>query len=90
MFGKEFRYPTGFNIDWYDKGGIFRSPTIIGVGEKRTEIVGALDDFREIVREETGSSGNTINVYITTQTINEAEMKRICNTINRELGKQLR
>lgn len=51
------------SVDWYDKGGIFRSPTIIGVGEKRPEFVGALDDLRDIVREESGGSGITINVY---------------------------
>ena len=39
-------------------GGIFDAPTIIGVGERRPEFVGALDDLREIVREE---SGPTIN-----------------------------
>lgn len=42
------------SVDWYDKGGIFRSPTVIGVGEKRPEFVGALDDLRTIVREESG------------------------------------
>ena len=51
------------SVDWYDKGGIFRSPSIIGVGEKRPEFVGALDDLRDIVREESGGSGITINVY---------------------------
>lgn len=52
-------------INWYDKGGIFNSPSIIGVGEKRPEFVGALDDLREIVRDEIknagGSSGGAIN-----------------------------
>lgn len=51
------------SVDWYDKGGIFRSPSIIGVGERRPEFVGALDDLRDIVREETGGGGITINVY---------------------------
>lgn len=46
-----------FSVEWYDKGGIFNSPTIIGVGEKRPEFVGALDDLRQIVREEAGSVG---------------------------------
>ena len=50
------------NVDWYDKGGIFDSPTVIGVGEKRPEFVGALDDLRSIVREESGGQ-ITINVY---------------------------
>lgn len=54
------------NVDWYDKGGIFDSPTVIGVGEKRPEFVGALDDLRKIVREESGAtSAPVINVYAT-------------------------
>jgi phage-related minor tail protein len=52
------------NVDWYDKGGIFDRPSVIGVGEKRPEFVGALDDLRSIVREESGGLGEiTINVY---------------------------
>lgn len=66
-FGKlgTVRYPTGLHVSWYDKGGIFTNPTIIGVGEKRPEFVGALDDLREIVREEAGGFGEgvVINVY---------------------------
>ena len=50
-------------VRWYDKGGIFSSPTIIGVGEKRPEFVGALDDLREIVREESNTANITVNVY---------------------------
>ena len=50
-------------VRWYDKGGIFSNPTVIGVGEKRPEFVGALDDLREIVREETNTANVTINVY---------------------------
>lgn len=47
---------------WYDKGGIFYHPSIIGVGEKRPEFVGALDDLRAIVREETNAM--TVNVVV--------------------------
>lgn len=39
-------------VDWYDKGGIFTQPAVIGVGERRPEFVGALDDLRSIVRDE--------------------------------------
>lgn len=48
-------------LNWYDKGGIFKSPTIIGVGEKRPEFVSAIDDLRKIVREESGQ-GYTIHI----------------------------
>lgn len=48
-------------LNWYDKGGIFKSPAVIGVGEKRPEFVGALDDLRKIVRDEAGK-GCTIHI----------------------------
>lgn len=65
-----------FSIDWYDKGGIFTSPSIIGVGERRPEFVGALDDLRQIVREEAGTrEGVTINVYASPG-MNEEELAR--------------
>lgn len=50
-------------VDWYDKGGVFNRPSIIGVGERRPEFVGALDDLRTIVREESGPANININVY---------------------------
>ena len=53
-----------FKVNWYDKGGIFDRPSLIGVGEKRPEFVGALDDLRQIVREEAGGHGEiNINIY---------------------------
>lgn len=51
IMGKKITYPTGFGVEWYDKGGIFNSPSIIGVGEKRPEFVGALDDLKVIVSD---------------------------------------
>jgi len=36
ILGRTFSYPTGFDVDWYAKGGIFTRPTIlngIGVGD---------------------------------------------------------
>lgn len=51
------------NVRWFDKGGIFNQPTVIGVGEKRPEFVGALDDLREIVREESNTANITMNIY---------------------------
>lgn len=38
-------------VDWYDTGGIFYEPTVIGVAEKRPEVVGALEDIRDLFRE---------------------------------------
>lgn len=56
--------PT-FSVSWYDKGGIFDRPTIIGVGERRPEFVGALDDLRGIVRDEAGGAdAGTIKMLV--------------------------
>jgi tape measure domain-containing protein len=57
------------SVDWYDKGGVFYGPQIIGVGEKRPEFVGALEDLegivRKVVRSEKGSGavGMTQNLH---------------------------
>jgi phage-related minor tail protein len=55
-------------ISWYDKGGIFDSASIIGVGEKRPEFVGALDDLRYLIRDElkndqNKTTNNNIQIY---------------------------
>ena len=44
-FGKlgSIKYPTGLNVNWYAQGGIFDSPSVIGVGEAGAEAVVPLD-----------------------------------------------
>lgn len=59
----KLKIPHFNGINWYDKGGVFTSPSVIGVAEKRPEFVGALDDLRKIVREESGSQQITFNIY---------------------------
>lgn len=52
------------SVDWFDKGGIFTGPQIIGVGEKRPEFVGALEDLEVIVKKamlDVSGSNNKIN-----------------------------
>jgi tape measure domain-containing protein len=61
--GVSVPYPK-MNVDWYDKGGVFTGPQVIGVGEKRPEFVGALDDLRKIVREESRSSSPSVNITL--------------------------
>lgn len=72
------------DVAWYDKGGVFDQPSIIGVGEKRPEFVGALDDLRKIVREEAGGKETTNNITININEANNAE------DVSRELFKQLK
>lgn len=62
ILGK-IKIPVFDGISWYDKGGVFDKPSVIGVAEKRPEFVGALDDLRKIVREESGAGNIQINVY---------------------------
>jgi len=81
-----------FSVDWYDKGGIFTGPQIIGVGEKRPEFVGALDDLREIVREEAGSRGSDKPIELTINLGSTTVFHEIINGINktqRQAGKTL-
>ncbi len=76
-----------FGVDWYDKGGIFSSPSIIGVGEKRPEFVGALDDLKAIVAEVIEKKGNgNSGVLITGNTFvvrEEADIKKIAKELNK-------
>lgn len=66
-------------VEWYDKGGIFNSPSIIGVGEKRPEFVGALDDLKSIVREAMGSSSGSGNIYVS---INADSLQKVTDIVN--------
>jgi tape measure domain-containing protein len=71
-----------FDVEWYDKGGVFYGPQIIGVGEKRPEFVGALDDLKSIVRQvfreenKTGYQDNRI-INITVDARNISELQRV-------------
>lgn len=81
-------------VKWYDKGGIFTSPSIIGVGEKRPEFVGALDDLRDIVRDEMQNvtGGGNGNLELTIQLGSLKIFHEIINGINqtqRQAGKTL-
>ena len=62
----------------YKKGGIFDSPSVIGVGEAGSEAVVPLDKFWEKldkIAEDSGGDQITINVYATPG-MNEAELAR--------------
>jgi phage-related minor tail protein len=61
-FGKSIDFPSGFDIDWYKKGGIFNSPSLIGVGEAGSEAVVPLDKFWDKL-DAMQMGGPTINIY---------------------------
>lgn len=76
-----------FGIDWYDKGGIFNSPKIIGVGEKRPEFVGALDDLRGIMTDVVKKEGNKNEpIILRIENFNnnrEQDVRNLCEEIER-------
>jgi hypothetical protein len=51
----------------YDEGGLFNKASIIQVGEKRPEFVGALDDlkniFRTVMKENTSTTGRSPIIF---------------------------
>lgn len=85
FLGQDVSVPH-IGVNWYDKGGIFSHPSIIGVGEKRPEFVGALDDLRKIVREESGDT--TVNIIV-----NGAEgqdVRELANIVMDKINTQMR
>lgn len=83
----KLKIPHFNGINWYDKGGIFKDPSVIGIAEKRPEFVGALDDLRKIVREESGAGKIEINIYaapgMDVNALAAEVERRIINTTNR-------
>lgn len=55
--GKVTAYQLGYNTNWYDRGGVFYDPAVIGVAEKRPEFVGALSDLKEVVKAAMAEGG---------------------------------
>jgi len=76
------------NVDWYKTGGIFDSPSIIGIGESGPEAVVPLDKLWN--KLDAMQSGQTNNFYITgddpKQIAKEVEKILIRNTKNKRLA----
>lgn len=73
-FGKEVKYPSGFDISWYKNGGIFDNPSLIGVGEAGPEAVVPLDKLWD--KLDSMNTGVTINVYASDgMNVNELALK---------------
>lgn len=54
------KYPTGLNVSWYAQGGIFDSPSLIGVGEAGAEAVVPLDKFWDKLDKMQGGETNIV------------------------------
>ena len=57
-------------IDWYAKGGIFRSPSVIGVGEAGPEAVLPIEKLNEML---TGMADNIVNGIATAMAMQNAQ-----------------
>ncbi len=72
------------SIDWYKTGGIFDSPSVIGVGEAGPEAVVPLDKFWDKLDKLQGETNIVINVYG-----DNADPKQIANEVRRMLIKEV-
>ncbi len=55
--------PPSISVDWYAKGGIFNSPSLIGVGEAGSEAVVPLDKFwKKLDQMSAGGPNIVINI----------------------------
>jgi TP901 family phage tail tape measure protein len=89
--------PSVPHLEWCDKGGVFYGPSVIGVGEKRPEFVGALDDLKAIMKDvlvtTLGINSSTINnsyggVTLTGNTFivrEDSDIEKIANAVSKKL-----
>ena len=65
------------SVDWYKTGGIFDSPSVIGIGEAGAEAVVPLDTlWKKLDKIADTTGGITINVYASpTMNVNELATK---------------
>lgn len=78
------------SIKWYKEGGIFDSPSIIGVGEAGTEVVLPLDKLSGILRS-VGVGKGSIIVNAPVQVVkelNDAELNRVGGRLTDIVGRQ--
>lgn len=73
-----------FSVDWYKKGGIFDSPTIIGVGEAGAEAVLPIEKLKDWMQP----SGVVINVYapegMDVQSLASEIERKLVNSVKRK------
>lgn len=78
------------NVKWFEKGGIFNMPAIIGVGEAGAEAVIPLDKLGGIVQDamkkmRTGS-GDTYVMQVYPKDLSEQQQSQLFNKFDRWIG----
>lgn len=71
--------PPSISVDWYAKGGIFNSPSVIGVGEAGSEAVVPLDKFWDKLDKMQGGQNIVININ------SDSDPKQIAEEVRRAL-----
>lgn len=87
FFGKEIKYPTGFNINWHEDGGIFTKPTILGghgFGEAGKEAILPLSKLPGLLGLSNGS--NIIQVILDGKVIQEYTDNKLGSRVSTMAG----
>ena len=77
-------------IKWYKEGGIFDSPSIIGVGEAGTEVVLPVEKLSGILRSAgLGGGGIVVNAPVqVVKELNDGEIARVGNRLSNIVGRE--
>ena len=78
--GGKGRAPS-INIDWYARGGIVEEATLIGAGERGTELIWPeyephMSRYAQAIAEHMPAQGQTVNLYIGDLLVNDDERIR--------------
>lgn len=77
------------SIKWYKEGGIFNSPSIIGVGEAGTEVVLPIDKLSQVLGSIGYGGGVVVNAPIqVVKELNDAEINRVGGRLSDIVGRQ--
>lgn len=91
------RWNSAPDIRWYKTGGIFSSPSIIGVGEAGTEVVAPIDKLQKVIDFNSGSrvdDSKLDKMILLLEKISQKETdvlldgRNLTNTIDRNLGRK--
>lgn len=80
-----------FNIDWYAKGGVFDSATLIGIGERGKEAALPLNakTYSEIARGISGELGTGVTITGNTFVVREeADINKIADALDRKIRRE--
>lgn len=81
--------PTFPSIKWYGDGGIFNSPSVIGVGERGQEAVLPIDKLSDILRSVGVGGGIVVNAPVqVVKELNDAEINRVGGRLSTIVGRE--